>query len=69
LDKGAFPGAVVIAAKDGKIIYEKAFGHYQFTPASQLMSTESIFDLASVTKISATTVSINEIVRTGKSET
>jgi beta-N-acetylhexosaminidase len=66
LDKGAFPGAVLLAAKDGKIIYQKAYGHYQFNPSSLHMSTESIFDLASVTKISATTVSIMKLYDQGK---
>src|SRR5260221_221871 len=66
VDKGAFPGAVLLAAKDGKIIYQKAYGHYQFNPSSLHMSTESIFDLASVTKISATTVSIMKLYDQGK---
>jgi beta-glucosidase-like glycosyl hydrolase/CubicO group peptidase (beta-lactamase class C family) len=66
LDKGAFPGAVLLAAKDGKIIYQKAYGHYQFNPASSYMKPESIFDLASVTKVSATTVSIMKLYEQGK---
>jgi len=66
IDKGAFPGCVVLAAKDGKIIYQKAYGHFQFHPASIRMKTESIFDLASVTKISATTVSIMKLYDRGK---
>jgi beta-N-acetylhexosaminidase len=66
LDKGAFPGCVVLAAKDGKIVYQKAYGHYQFHPASSLTKTESIFDLASVTKISATTISIMKLYEEGK---
>jgi beta-N-acetylhexosaminidase len=66
LDKGAFPGCVVLAAKDGKVIYQKAFGHYQFNPATKAMKPESIFDLASVTKISATTISIMKLYDEGK---
>ena len=66
LDKGAFTGAVVLAAKDGKILYQKPYGHYLFNPSSQRMKTESIFDLASVTKISATTVSIMKLYEQGK---
>lgn len=66
IDKGAFPGCVVLAAKDGKIAYQKAFGHYQYHPASLRMKPESIFDLASVTKISATTVSIMKLYEQGK---
>jgi len=66
LDKGAFPGCVVLAAKDGRIVYQKAYGHFQFHPASIGMKMESIFDLASVTKISATTVAIMKLYDRGK---
>jgi beta-N-acetylhexosaminidase len=66
IDKGAFTGAVVLAAKDGKILYQRPYGHYQFNPSSQRMKTESLFDLASVTKISATTVSIMKLYEQGK---
>jgi CubicO group peptidase (beta-lactamase class C family) len=65
IDKGAFPGCVVLAAKDGKIMYQKAFGHYLFG-VSPLMKPESIFDLASLTKISATTISIMKLYEQGK---
>ncbi|MEE6187289.1 glycoside hydrolase family 3 N-terminal domain-containing protein [Niabella digestorum] len=65
INRRAFPGCVILAAKDGKIVYHKAFGNYEFenAPAMQL---HSIFDLASVTKISAVTVSIMKLVEEGK---
>ena len=61
----AFPGCVVMAVKDGEIIYSKAFGTYTFDNA-QPVTMESIFDLASVTKISATTISIMKLYEEGK---
>lgn len=61
----AFPGCVVLAVHDGRIIYNRAFGNYEYG-ASPAMSTESIFDLASVTKISATTVSVMKLYEEGK---
>ncbi len=61
----AFPGCVVLAAYKGEIIYHKAFGTYEYG-SSPAMSTESIFDLASVTKISATTVSVMKLYEEGK---
>ncbi|MEN9547886.1 MAG: hypothetical protein RIR12_477 [Bacteroidota bacterium] len=64
--KKAFPGCVVLAAHKGEIIYHQAFGHYEYDNASPKMSVESIFDLASVTKISATTVSIMKLYEEGK---
>lgn len=61
----AFPGCVVLAVHNGEIIYHKAFGNYKYEP-SPAMSYESIFDLASVTKISATTVSVMKLYEEGK---
>jgi len=66
LDKGVFAGCVVLAAKEGKVVYQKAYGHYQFHPASRLTKPESIFDLASLTKISATTISVMKLYDDGK---
>ncbi len=63
--KKAFPGCVVLAAYQGDIIYHKAFGNYEYDN-SRAMSHESIFDLASVTKISATTVSVMKLYEEGK---
>lgn len=63
--KKAFPGCVVLAVHEGSIIYHKAFGNYEYEP-SPAMSLESIFDLASVTKISATTVSVMKLYEEGK---
>ena len=51
----AFPGAVLLVQKDGKIIYEKAYGHYTYDESSKPMSINTIFDLASVSKVVATT--------------
>ena len=61
----AFPGCVVFAVKDGEIFYDKAYGTYTFDN-SQPITPESIFDLASVTKISATTVSVMKLYEEGK---
>jgi CubicO group peptidase (beta-lactamase class C family)/beta-glucosidase-like glycosyl hydrolase len=63
--KKAFPGCVVLAVHDGEVVYNKAFGHYKYEP-SPAMTTESIFDLASVTKVSATTVSVMKLYDEGK---
>ena len=61
----AFPGAVVLAAKDGEIIYHKAFGTTTFT-SNKPVDIGNIFDLASVTKISATTMSVMNLYEQGK---
>ena len=51
----SFPGAVVLVWKDGKTIYEKAFGNYTYDSSSPKIKTNALFDLASLTKVVATT--------------
>ena len=65
IQKKAYPGCVVLAAKDGKIVFYKAFGNYEYN-AAHPMQLSSIFDLASVTKVSATTVSVMKLYEEGK---
>jgi beta-N-acetylhexosaminidase len=65
VEKGAAPGCVVLVAKDGKIAYEKAFGYTNFDK-KEPMTIDMVFDLASVTKVSATTVSIMKLYEEGK---
>jgi beta-N-acetylhexosaminidase len=66
LARKAFPGCEIIAVQNGVIKYHKAFGHYEFDPKSLPVTLESIYDLASVTKISATTVSVMKLYEEGK---
>lgn len=63
--EGAFPGCVVLTAIDGKIFYEKAFGTYNYKDAEKV-SLNSIYDMASVTKICATTLSVMKLYDEGK---
>ncbi|MGL4359751.1 MAG: glycoside hydrolase family 3 N-terminal domain-containing protein [Sediminibacterium sp.] len=65
IDKGAMPGCVVLVAYQGKIVYNKAFGNTNFDK-KEATTTNMIFDLASVTKISATTVSVMKLYEEGK---
>jgi beta-N-acetylhexosaminidase len=61
----AAPGCVVFAAKDGKVAFHKAYGHTNYD-SIEPVSLETIYDLASVTKISATTVSVMKLYEEGK---
>jgi Beta-glucosidase-related glycosidases len=63
--KRATPGAVVMVARNGKIAYQKAFGHYNYD-SSKRVTTETIYDVASVTKICATTLAVMKLVDEGK---
>lgn len=66
LAQQAFPGCVVLAAHKGEILYHKAFGNFEPDPASSRVRAESIYDLASVTKVSATTVAVMKLYEQGK---
>lgn len=61
----AYPGCVVLVARHGKIIFEKAYGTYNYdTP--EPVSLNSIYDMASVTKICATTLGVMKLYDEGK---
>ena len=51
----AFPGGVVLVWKDGNIIYEKAYGNFTYDKSSPKVNINTLYDLASVTKVVATT--------------
>jgi CubicO group peptidase (beta-lactamase class C family) len=61
-----FPGAVVLVARKGKVVYKKAFGMSQVVPESRPMAAGMIFDLASITKPVATATSVMLLVESGK---
>ncbi len=61
----ATPGCVVLVAKDGKIAYYKSFGYYTYD-STEKVTNESVYDLASVTKICATTLSVMKLYDQGK---
>ncbi len=63
--KGAAPGCAVLALKDGKLVYNKAFGHYDYSQREPV-TPQSIYDLASVTKICATTISVMRLYDEGR---
>lgn len=55
---GVFPGATAFVSLDGKIIYHKAIGRYTYDQASPKVSIDTLFDLASLTKVIATTTAV-----------
>ena len=65
IQKGATPGCVVLVVKDGKIAYNKAFGHYDYGGLA-FTNTSAVYDMASVTKICATTISLMKLYEQGK---
>jgi len=55
IDQRAFPGATVAIAHQGKLIAHKGLGHFTYEAASPAVAAETVYDLASVTKVIATT--------------
>ena len=56
----AIPGCQVLVAKDGKVIYRKSFGYHTYKKGNFVKNTD-LYDLASITKIAATTLSIMKL--------
>jgi SSS family transporter len=61
-----FPGAVVIAGHDGRIIFHKAYGNSSLVPAPEPMTEDTIFDLASLTKVLATAPAVMQLYEQGR---
>ena len=64
--KRELPGAVVLVSRKGRIVWEKAYGARTLEPMRERMTTDTIFDLASLTKVIATATSIMILVERGK---
>ncbi len=60
------PGAVLLVARDNKIVYRKAYGYRQLVPVKRKMEINTIFDLASVTKPVATATSAMILLERGQ---
>jgi uncharacterized protein YbbC (DUF1343 family)/CubicO group peptidase (beta-lactamase class C family) len=60
------PGAVVLAARRGRIVWRKAYGARAVEPQREAMTTDTIFDAASLTKVVATATSIMILVERGQ---
>src|SRR5215467_6982706 len=54
-DSGTVPGAVVCVAFHGQIVWHRAYGAAALTPEYRPMQCDTLFDIASLTKVVATT--------------
>ncbi|HXB22965.1 MAG TPA: exo-beta-N-acetylmuramidase NamZ domain-containing protein [Candidatus Solibacter sp.] len=59
-------GAVLLIGHNGKIVHEQAFGLRSLSPKADPMTTDTVFDLASLTKVVATTPSVMRLVEYGQ---
>jgi uncharacterized protein YbbC (DUF1343 family)/CubicO group peptidase (beta-lactamase class C family) len=60
------PGAVVLIGRNGRVVWRKAYGSRALEPSREVMTTNTIFDVASLTKVVVTATSIMILVEQGK---
>jgi uncharacterized protein YbbC (DUF1343 family)/CubicO group peptidase (beta-lactamase class C family) len=63
---GNIPGAVVLVGHNGRVVYRKAFGYRALEPRREVMTIDTIFDMASLTKVIATTTCVMQLIGEGK---
>jgi len=68
IDAGAAPGCVLLIGRRDGVVFRRAYGHRAVDPARELMTPDTRFDLASVTKAVATAMSIMVLVERGEVE-
>jgi beta-N-acetylhexosaminidase len=61
----AYPGCQVLFAIDGKVFYQKSFGHFRYDDSTKVIN-DDLYDLASVTKVAGTTLAIMKLYEDGK---
>jgi CubicO group peptidase (beta-lactamase class C family) len=63
---GRMPGCVVMIGRQGKVVFEKAYGKRAVMPAVEEMTVDTAFDMASITKPMATATSIMILIERGE---
>ena len=66
LRRGQVPGVVILIGNRENVLYRRAFGHRAIKPEKERMTLDTLFDLASLTKVVATTTAVMQLVESGK---
>jgi uncharacterized protein YbbC (DUF1343 family)/CubicO group peptidase (beta-lactamase class C family) len=66
VNAGGITGAVLLVGHDGSVVHQKAFGLRAVSPRNEPMTLDTVFDLASLTKVVATTPSVMRLVQGGQ---
>ena len=66
IQEGQIPGAVLLVGHQGHIVHRKAYGKRALAPTPEPMTVDTIFDMASLTKVVATTPSLMKLFEEGK---
>jgi uncharacterized protein YbbC (DUF1343 family) len=66
IEEDQIPGAVLLVAHNRRIVHRKAYGYRSLVPRRELMTVDTIFDAASLTKVVATTPALMKLFEEGK---
>lgn len=66
IQDGQIPGAVVLIGHKGQVVYRKAYGERSLEPRREPMTLDTIFDMASLTKVMATTSCVMRLLEQGQ---
>jgi uncharacterized protein YbbC (DUF1343 family)/CubicO group peptidase (beta-lactamase class C family) len=66
IEEKQLPGAVVLVGRGDKVLYRTAMGNRAVLPSIEPMTVDTVFDLASLTKVVATTTSVMLLVEEGR---
>lgn len=59
---GAYPGCQIVVVVKGSILYRKSFGHFTYDDDAKAVENEDVYDIASITKIAASTLTAMHLV-------
>ena len=65
IDTMAYPGCQVLFAKDGKVFYNKTFGHHTYAKTNKVSGSD-LYDLASLTKVLSSTLLTMQLSEQGR---
>ena len=66
ITRGEMPGAVVQIGKPGQVLFRHAYGQRALVPAKEAMTEDTVFDIASLTKVVATTSAVMKLFEQGQ---
>ena len=64
--EGTIPGAVLVVGHDGQVVYRRAYGWRALEPKREAMTLDTIFDLASLTKVICTSTAVMQLMERGE---
>lgn len=66
ISEKAYPGCQIVAMQNGEVVYQKSFGAFTYNNDAKPVDDGSIYDLASITKIAATSLALMKLESEGK---